>query len=68
MPEKQPTPFYPIRQSSNGAFDSICLRCFATIANAKDVAALRTHDKNHVCDPDSPILLGTLRTRSRPKK
>jgi hypothetical protein len=52
MPEK-PLPFFPHRQNRDGSFDSICLRCFATVATAKDVKELRSYDKNHICDPAS---------------
>ena len=31
------------------SFDSICLKCLATIANAKDEAELAEHELNHVC-------------------
>jgi hypothetical protein len=43
-------PFYPHRQNRDGSFDSICLRCFATVANAKNVDELHTYEKDHVCD------------------
>jgi hypothetical protein len=52
MPEK-PLPSFPHRQNPDGSFDSICLRCFATVATAMDVGKLRSYDKLHVCDPAS---------------
>jgi hypothetical protein len=30
-------------------FDSVCLKCFATIANAEDEADLAEYERNHVC-------------------
>ena len=44
------TPSYPHRKNRDGSFDSICLRCFATIARAKEVAELKNREKQHVCD------------------
>jgi hypothetical protein len=44
-------PFFPHRLNSNGSYDSICLTCFATIANAREVADLEVYDQSHVCDP-----------------
>ena len=46
-------PFYPHRQNRDGSFDSICLRCFATVANARNVEELHSYDKEHVCDATS---------------
>lgn len=43
-------PFYPHRQNTNGSFDSICLKCFATVANANDVTELNSYEKKHICD------------------
>jgi hypothetical protein len=31
------------------SFNSICVRCFATIANAEDEADLAEHELNHIC-------------------
>jgi len=49
----KPLPFFPHRQNPDGSFDSICLRCFATVATAMDVRQLHSYDKNHVCDATS---------------
>jgi hypothetical protein len=45
-----PRKFYPHRQNPDGSIDSICLRCFATVATAMDVRELHSYDKTHVCD------------------
>jgi len=44
-------PFFPHRRNRDGSFDSICLKCLLTIANAKNEADLATHDRRHVCVP-----------------
>lgn len=45
-----PRKFYPHRLNPDGSIDSICLRCFATVATAMDVRELHSYDKAHVCD------------------
>lgn len=60
-PEKGPTmdvtlpPFFPHRRNPNGSFDSICLKCLLTIANARTEAELEKHDRDHVCNPSIPV-------------
>ena len=54
-------PFFPHRLNRDGSYDSICLTCFATVANTREVADLDVHDQSHVCDPvvllqRSPVL------------
>jgi hypothetical protein len=44
-------PFFPHRRNRDGSFDSICLKCLLTIANARDEADLAKHEKYHVCNP-----------------
>ena len=44
-------PFFPHRRNRDGSFDSICLKCLLTIANARTEADLAKHDKYHVCNP-----------------
>jgi hypothetical protein len=44
-------PFFPHRRNPNGSFDSICLECSLTIANARTEAELERYDKDHVCNP-----------------
>ena len=41
---------FPHRLNRDGSFDSICLRCFATVANAATETELTAHDQNHICD------------------
>jgi hypothetical protein len=48
-----PRMFYPHRQNPDGSIDSICLRCFATVATAMDVSELHSYDKAHVCEAAS---------------
>jgi hypothetical protein len=45
-----PRKYYPHRQNLDGSIDSICPRCFATVATAMDVRELHSYDKAHVCD------------------
>jgi hypothetical protein len=44
-------PFFPHRRNRDGSFDSICLKCLLTIANARIEADLAAYDKNHTCNP-----------------
>jgi hypothetical protein len=60
-----PTTFYPHRQNRDGSFDSICLKCFATVANAKEVTELKSYEKEHICDESFLADRGmTIRKRS----
>ena len=43
--------FFPHRNNRDGSFDSICTKCFATVASAQTDAALAVYDKKHICDP-----------------
>jgi hypothetical protein len=45
------SPSFPHRQNRDRSFDSICPRCFATIANEKSESDLAAFDRDHVCDP-----------------
>lgn len=38
------------RPQRNGAYDSICTRCFATVARSHNEADLEAEEKRHVCD------------------
>lgn len=49
MPDTR-IPFYPHRQNPDGSIDSICPRCLAIVASAKNVTELHTCDKKHTCD------------------
>jgi hypothetical protein len=42
-------PDFPHRRRPNGTFDSICTRCFLTVANANTEAELRAAESAHDC-------------------
>jgi hypothetical protein len=42
-------PFFPHRLNPDGSYDSICNRCFATVANAPSLDELHARDKEHIC-------------------
>jgi hypothetical protein len=48
MPDALPDS-YARRLNKDGSFDSICPKCFATVATERDAASLDDHDRNHVC-------------------
>lgn len=39
------------RHNSDGSYDSICSRCYATVASAGNERALSRSESAHVCDP-----------------
>jgi len=39
------------RRNSNGTIDSICRRCFVTVANAIEPSDLEQSEHQHICDP-----------------
>ena len=43
----QPAPFFPHRRNKDGSFNSICLKCFATVASHMTEEELKDQDKNH---------------------
>ena len=45
----QTAPFFPHRRNKDGSFNSICLKCFATVASHMTEEELKDQDKNHVC-------------------
>jgi hypothetical protein len=47
---KNQSPNFPHRHNSDGSHDSICLRCFRTIASEADEARLMEAEDVHVCD------------------
>ena len=49
VPELRP-PFYPHRWNRDGTYDSICLKCFATVANVRDAGELDAYDDAHICE------------------
>jgi hypothetical protein len=42
-------PDFPHRRKPNGTFDSLCTRCFRTVANADTEAELRAAESAHDC-------------------
>jgi hypothetical protein len=42
-------PFFPHRLNEDGSYDSICTRCFATVASARTLEELHARDKEHTC-------------------
>jgi hypothetical protein len=42
--------YCPHRRKRDGTFDSFCLTCLATIANAKTEGELVEHDQNYICE------------------
>ena len=45
-------PHFLHRHNSDGSFDSICVRCFATIGSHATSEQLVTAEKTHACDPE----------------
>jgi hypothetical protein len=45
----QTAPFFPHRRNKDGSFNSICLKCFATVASQMTEEELKEQDKKHVC-------------------
>jgi hypothetical protein len=41
---------FPHRLNRDGSHDSICLKCFATVANARTEIELTAHNKIPVCN------------------
>ena len=41
---------FPHRQNRNGTYDSICPRCFHTVATRKNEADLSKDEHRHICD------------------
>jgi hypothetical protein len=41
---------FPHRRNKDGSYDSICPKCFATIARATTDRELLAFDQKHVCD------------------
>src|ERR1700738_4501301 len=42
---------FPHRRNRDGSFDSICLKCLLTIANARSETDLAKPETYHVCNP-----------------
>jgi hypothetical protein len=50
MPQRS-NPHFPHRHNDDGSHDSICTKCFLTVASVKDEAELVQFERDHVCDP-----------------
>jgi len=44
-------PLFTYRLNFDGTLDSICRRCFATVASSESVPELHLKESDHVCDP-----------------
>jgi hypothetical protein len=44
-------PPFARRRNKNSSIDSICTKCFLTIASASSEEELVAHEEKHVCDP-----------------
>jgi hypothetical protein len=44
-------PKFAKRRNSNRSIDSICTKCFLTVASASSDEELVAHEERHVCDP-----------------
>jgi hypothetical protein len=42
---------FRLRQNWDGTLDSICLKCFLTVAHGRDESARALLEHCHVCDP-----------------
>jgi len=41
------------RQNRDSSIDSICTKCYQTIANGESVKDLKIHEEAHLCDPNA---------------
>jgi hypothetical protein len=46
---ESPLPAFPHRRNHDGTFDSICFRCFATVAKEKNEVELKKSEEAHEC-------------------
>ena len=45
------------RRNSDGSYDSICTKCYATAASAEKEESLSSSESAHVCDPSALYLV-----------
>jgi hypothetical protein len=57
---------YPHRLNRDGTWDSICKKCFHTIANCKTERELADFEKAHVCNQSTPAEHGYYFITPRP--
>jgi hypothetical protein len=51
-------PFFPHRLNPDGTYDSICLKCFATIARCLTSEELNAYDVAHSCNETGKVRIG----------
>jgi len=49
MGPQKPALKFPHRHNRDGSYDSICSRCFVTVATSYNEAELLAHEQKHVC-------------------
>lgn len=60
---QSPRPVLPHRHNRDGTFDSICSRCFATIATEGSGVELKKAEDVHICHRLPSIKGGNSRTK-----
>lgn len=53
MTRTSPFEPFPHRRNPDGSFDSICLKCFRTVATQRNEADLAQAERDHVCEGDA---------------
>ncbi len=51
---------FPHRMNSDGSYDSICTKCYATVSSSEHEEDLTAQEELHVCDPVRVHLLRTV--------
>ena len=57
------SPKFAHRSNLDGTTDTICRRCFATVATVYDIGELFRYEQKHICDP---VLLEQLYGKKPP--
>jgi hypothetical protein len=57
---------YVRRLNPNTSFDSICTKCYMTVASAENEVELLHPESNHVCDPYGEFSVTRLKASHRP--
>jgi len=53
MTRTSPFEPFPHRRNPDGSFDSICPKCFRTVATRRNEADLAQDERDHVCEDDA---------------
>jgi hypothetical protein len=53
----QPSSSFPHRHNFDGSYDSICTKCYATVARAEKEESLSSSESTHVCHTMAPLYL-----------